>query len=198
MSDFSPDFGQDQDSPDVDLDLDFGPESVEAMPEYVLIEQGIYDVMATNVDIARSKEWKELMVVVDWAIDEEGEFGGKMITDRLVLPGKARKKENPRTWNTMMDMFRRKVEAITGQQWREDNMKLNPRQDILGRTARIAVVHEASAYEKNGIRKVSTNAVIAKYLKSGEKFIFPDTTLLAAASTPTTPSSSGQSGGSHV
>ena len=196
MSDL--DFGQDDElSADLDIDLNFGPDSVEAMPDRVLVEQGIYSLMATKVDVGRTKAG-ELMIIIDWSFEDDKRYDGVEITDRLVLPGLKRKQDEPKKWNMMMDLFRRKVESITGRAWREDKMKLNPRQDILGQIARGAIIHETSAYEdKNGIRKIGTNAVIAKYLKTGESFAFPDASLLSSAA-GTTPGNSPQSGGSHI
>ncbi len=70
---------------------------------------------------------------------------GKIHTERIVIPGSARFQEDNGKWQTMMKMLRGKLEAMTGREWRSDNVQLRPRE--LGGCEFVAIVkHKPRTY----------------------------------------------------
>lgn len=148
------------------LDLSFGPDTVEP-DEFTPVPANVYRAFVTSATGSMTKggegKFKEPMVTLTWVI-EDGEFANRQITDRLVIPGMERRVEKPDVWNTMMNMLRDKLEAITGKEWRDDDMKLKL-EDFQGAHATIQVGVEHYDYVNGeGVRKVGDSNNIERYL----------------------------------
>lgn len=168
------------DSFDGEISLDFGPDSV--IPQkFEPAPEGPYELFVQECDPVMTKgegegKYKEVMLKLVLEI-EEGEYAGTRVWDNLVIPGVERRMAQPDKWNTMMNITRDKLEALTGEDWRDDNMTLDPR-DIAGAhvTAILSVKTESYVPKDADIdpetgkkmKKVVTKNEIKKYLKAGD------------------------------
>lgn len=148
------------------IDLSFGEDSVQP-DSFTPAPANVYNLLSQSCVPSMTKgegegKFREPMLTIEWVI-EDGEFAGKPITDRLVIPGLERKAAKPDVWNTMMNMLRDKLEAITGREWRDDNMKLKP-EDLVQCHVKAQVGVEHYDYMKNGERKVGDSNTVDKYL----------------------------------
>jgi hypothetical protein len=148
---------------DFGIDLSFGPETVKP-DEYEPLDEGIYSMYCSNVEVTQTKSG-ESMIVLEWTVTGPTRNGAKIKNDNLVVPGPQRKAQDPDKWNMMMNMLRNRLEKITGKDWRDDNMKLNPRQDLGGQNIKAIVVQKPYDYVKDGERKTGTGNQIDKYLR---------------------------------
>lgn len=154
------------------IDLDLGPDSVEPS-EFELVPDGVYKVFASKVEVSNTKAG-ELMLTLQLTIDEVLSFSdpddkwvGRMVFDRWVVPGSARKagtltvpnktpEQITKSWHQMMNMLRDRLEAVYQTEWREDSMKLKP-SDLSGRMVKIMVVQEPYKDNKTGVTKMSNS-----------------------------------------
>lgn len=90
---------------------------------------------------------------VDGAMGQSGQ-------DRLLIPGKDRKQQDPEKWKKMMKFLRMRLEGITGRQWRSNNLELDIEKDFYGCIFLATVTHDKSV--KDG--KEYTNANLNNYV----------------------------------
>lgn len=173
------------------IDLSFGPDSVKP-DEYKALDEAIYPLTCSNVEVTTTAAG-ETMVVLEWTVTGDVRPGAKIRNDNLVIPGAARKANDPDKWNTMMNMLRDRLEVITGRSWDSDNMKLNPYSDLGGAQIRAIVIQVPYDYEKDGERKVGTGNEIQKYLRPDD-FTTKHIPTVKAPTAPNSQSPSPQSG----
>jgi hypothetical protein len=154
--------------PNLDINLDFGPETVPVL-EQGMMPNGVYQLFLQSVEPQPTKD-QELMLVLWWVV-EEGIFAGRKIRDTIFIPGAKRRAEKPKNYATTMGMTRNKLEAITGKEWREQGMRLNPA-ELSGHTVTVAVVQEAYAYTAaDGTHKSGIGNVVQRYFRPGEQAV---------------------------
>lgn len=184
-------------SQQVGIDLSFGPDTVEPS-QYEPLDEGIYDLFCSGVEV-KTTQAGEQMIVLEWTVMSGARQNSKIMNDNLVIPGPARKQNEPDKWNMMMNMLRDRLEVITGREWREDNMKLNP-QELGGMVIKAIVVQKPYDYVKDGERKTGIGNAIQKHLPKDSTQTFtpsatPAFTPPAANGQPETSSQSPQQGG---
>ena len=145
------------------IDLSFGPESVKP-DEYKPLDEGIYPMYCSDVKVTMTNAGEQ-MIVLEWTVTGDVRAGAKIRNDNLVIPGAQRKSNDPDKWNMMMNMLRDRLEAITGRDWADDNMKLNPFTDLGGAQIKAIVVQNPYDYMKDGERKQGVGNSIKKYLR---------------------------------
>lgn len=149
------------------IDLSFGPDSVKP-DEYKALDEAIYPLTCSNVEVKPTAAGEQ-MVVLEWTVTGDVRPGAKIRNDNLVIPGAARKAQDPDKWNMMMNMLRDRLEAITGKSWDQDNMKLNPYSEFGGKNIRAIVKQVAYGYWKDGENgrewKAGVGNEIFKYLR---------------------------------
>jgi hypothetical protein len=80
----------------------------------------------------------------------------------------------------MMNLLRRKLEAITGSNWRESGMTIRP-QNFSGSECYIALGVETRPYVNGkGQKMLGTNNTVLAYLRPGEEFDFRTVPVAAA------------------
>ena|SRR5436190_23996061 len=103
-------------------------------------DEGIYRLRVSDVEIKPTKDKPENKnLVLEFTIVEPIEWMNFKIWDNVSLTPQAR-------WR-----LQQVLEAITGEEWREDNMSLDPR-DLLGQEFEAGVFH--SDYQGRKIPKV--------------------------------------------
>lgn len=112
------------------IDLSFGPDTV-TPSEFGPADEGMYKLLLTEPpDVVPTKRG-EKMLKFKFTIVGPG-FQGKPVNDNAVIPDDARRQEfgtsGDSKWNIMMNMLCEKLEALTGESWRQDNVRLVPKE----------------------------------------------------------------------
>lgn len=145
------------------LELSFGEDSVTPQ-SFDPIPEGVYTARCVECEVKTTKAG-ETMLGVKFEIDGPSSQG-RTVFDNIVIPGAQRKADNKDTWNTMMNMLRDKLEGITGEDFREDNMQLDPN-DLPGNRVKIALGIRSYDYTNTeGVRKQGTSNTVKKYLEN--------------------------------
>jgi hypothetical protein len=124
---------------DVEIDLSLGEELV-PIQDFEPAPEGMYKLM-----------------LIDKPTVQLTQAGENMVVCKLTIPGNGRKEEKTKDgknkWEVMMGMVRQRLEAITGQPWRENDMKLKP-STLAGNTviAKLKIV-EREYTDKDGAVK---------------------------------------------
>lgn len=134
--------------------LNMNPETTGGLASF-LVPIGTHKFQVHELPEVNFTQGGEAMVVLKCKVVESNvpDSMGTQHTERIVIPGDQRKEQEPLKWNTMMKMLRLKLEAITGQTWREDDLKFRPK-DLIGCLFIATVSHEES--QKDG--KTYTNS----------------------------------------
>jgi hypothetical protein len=140
---------------DVEIDLSLGEELV-PIQDFEPAPEGMYKLMLIDKPTVQLTQAGENMVVCKLTILGPGS-AGKKVRESFVIPGNGRKEEKTKDgknkWEVMMGMVRQRLEAITGQPWRENDMKLKP-STLAGNTviAKLKIV-EREYTDKDGAVK---------------------------------------------
>ena len=128
------------------LELDFGDVKSGAPAE------GVYKLRVSDVQIKPTKDKPENKNLnLEYTIDEPEEWAGWKVWDNVSLTPQAR-------WR-----LQQVLEAITGEEWRDDSMQLDPR-DLLGKEFEASLIH--STYEGK------TNAKVKDYFQAEKPLDF--------------------------
>lgn len=165
---------------DGSIDLSFGEDSGIKEQSFEPAPEGVYNLMAGEIQVTQTKkkdvtsksgnQWHnpgEHMVTIVWSIEDSDGYDGKQIRERMVIPGSERQAHDWDSWNAMMNMLRDRLEAITGETWRDDNMKLNPQRDLSGRLVKALVIQKPYSYTDttSGELKSGVGNEVKKYLE---------------------------------
>lgn len=142
---------------DEGIDLSLGLGTV-GLDEYEPVPEGVHLFVVVEPPEVQTTQSGEAMLVCKCVVGEtrSGQSAvNRHHTERLVIPGMARRQAEPEKWVTMMKMLRRKLEAMTNRPWREDNLKLNPR-ELSGSEFFATVTHKANQYRDKNSGEVKT------------------------------------------
>jgi hypothetical protein len=181
--------GQDDDA--IVLSLGEGTTGGLASNMYAPPPEGTHRWQVVKVEKAYTKD-SEVMVNVDCQIVESNIPGamGMTHTERLVIPGAMRFQSDHESWEKMMRFLRLKLEGITGQPWRQDNIPLSPNRDLMGRVfiARCYHVQSDPVAQSDGSTRTFVNSKLADWTAPGLQQGAPNPaqgTLVSQAAPPT-------------
>lgn len=116
---------------------------------------------------------------------------GQEYTERMTIPGEMRKENEPGKWKTMMKFLRVRLEALTGREWREDNLQLKP-SELTGAYFIATCVHKDSepVAQAEGPPKIYKNPNLINWQHvhagaNGAAAAFDQPAAAPATSTPT-------------
>lgn len=159
---------------DIDeINLDFSPETIPVIEQTTLLPNDVYHLFLESVEVVPTKS-EEPMLVLWWAVDE-GRFTGAKIRDTILIPGAARRQQDPKKYKQLMGFTRNKLEAITGKEWREENMRLRPK-EMSGCTVWASVIQAPYSYNKDGQQKSGIGNEVMRYFGPSETPVPPPPT----------------------
>lgn len=158
------------------------------------IPVGMHTLLVTELRSQYTKNAEQAAVIkVKVVSSNNPEAMGTEKEEWLTIPGEVRKQNDPEKWQTMMRMFRQRLEAITGKHWRSDDMTLRG-SDILGRKfVATAVATEDKVTQPDGSVKTYTNVNLTDWQalhmqgNGGQQAFAEAPTAFAAAPAPAQP-----------
>ncbi|MGH9982399.1 MAG: hypothetical protein ACRD8W_00395 [Nitrososphaeraceae archaeon] len=127
MSDYSTDNVQDLGD---EVDLDFG--GVDPIKGALLLPNGIYVFEVGRASIIATQDGKGKMIKIESVVESRIDGGrsdtsssGQNFTENWVLPDRVN--QTPENYLKTRGFLRGKIEAVTGETWDQDGMKLNVR-----------------------------------------------------------------------
>lgn len=166
-------FGMGGADDDEGINLSLGLETTGGLDDFTPVPEGTHRfVIIEPPEVSMTQggpgKYVEHMLTMKCKVDASNVTGATGMThkERLVIPGPERQAAEPEKWKTMMKMLRNKLEAITGEPWRDDNLKLKPR-SLSGKMFVATVKHEKGTYTKDGETKEATNANLSSWQPAG-------------------------------
>lgn len=180
MSDFNLGFGApgaQQAVAEDEILLDMDPDSTGGLL-HDRCPEGVHRFQIIGYEMQETK-LHEPMIGVQMVIAESNETQnvGARHNERLVIPSRAQRccGETPHkpkcAWAGMMKFLRMRLEGMTGREWREDQIRLSPTRDLVGRYFVATCTHKTTAevdpetQEPTGREFV--NAELGNYLPAG-------------------------------
>lgn len=118
--------------------------------------QHVFEVKELRIEFTKQGEQAVVCNMVCVGSSLGAEALGTSKEEWLTIPGDTRKETDLATWQKMMRMFRLRLEAITGKQWRMDNLQLK-RSDLLNRRFIATVTHTKTKSDDGEKEYVNAN-----------------------------------------
>lgn len=110
-----------------DFVLDFGLDTTDgAFGDRV--PEGTHKFMVSELYEIQFTTEGEAQIIVPTKVIESNVEGARGMThqERILIPGNERRENDPKKWQSMMKFLRLRLEGITGRQFRENNLAVNP------------------------------------------------------------------------
>lgn len=133
------------DRPPVPDEFDLDLTDAEDVPDWTPIPAGPYVFMVHEAtpDWAKTGSAMVRLQLKVW----EGPHEGRFIKDQLVLPNKA--KQPADKYKKSVDFFTHNLECITGEKWKGEQRKLNPKRDLENRICHAYVTVKPNQNDRN-------------------------------------------------
>lgn len=148
------------------IDLSLGLDTTGGLGGFDPVPEGTHKFRVEGPPEVEHTGAGEIMLVLKLQVSSSNVPGatGMVHTERIVVPGQARRQSEPDKWQTMSRILRTKLEAMTGHAWRDDNIKLRPR-ELAGCEFIATVKHKTESYQdkQTGEWKEGTNADLSRW-----------------------------------